>query len=128
MDWHDNNGHPIAKSNTIFYFNLFQLAISLSFTDFLYPQLFILFKVNANSKYERWWKIINISVSMDKPDNNGHPISKSNTIFYFNLFQLAISLSFTDFLYPQLFILFKVNANSKYERWWKIINMSVSMD
>ena len=38
--------------------------------------------------YERWGKIINISVSMDYHDNNGHPISKGNTIFtliYFNL-------------------------------------------
>ena len=42
-----------------FAWKLFQLAISLSFSNFICPQLFILFIVQtANSKYESWWKLL----------------------------------------------------------------------
>ena len=107
------------------YFNL-QFAL---ITYFICPQLFILFKVNCKFKVRKLVKAINISVSMDSHDNFGHPISKSNILFCLKLFQLAISLLFSNFI---LFIV--QTANSKYESWWKLlmevyqwINMIISV-
>ena len=103
-----------------FAWKLFQLAISLSFSNFICPQLFILFKVQtANSKYESWWKLlmevyqycINMIIMVIQ-------FPRVTLCFAWKLFQLAISLSFSNFICPQLFILFIVQtANSKYESW-----------
>ena len=113
-----------------FAWKLFQLAISLSFSNFIWPQLFILFIVQtANSKCESWLKllmevdqwIIKIIMVIQFP--------RVTLCFHWKVFQHAISLSFSNFIWPQLFILFIVQtANSYYKSWWKGINGSVSMD
>ena len=111
-----------------FAWKLFQLAI-YSHSLFICPQLFILFKVNCKFKVRKLMKAINISVSLYLHDNNGHTISKSNILFCLKLFQLAITLLFSNFI---LFIV--QTANSKYESWWKLlmevyqwINMMISI-
>ena len=106
-----------------FAWKLFQLAISLSFSNFIWPQLFILFIVQiANSKYESWLKLLmevcqwtNIVIMVIQ-------FPSVTLCFAWKLFQLAISLSFSNFIWPQLFILFIVQiANSKYESWLKLL-------
>ena len=102
---------------------LFQLAISLSFSNFIWPQLFILFIVQtANSKYKSWCKLLmevyqwtNIVIMVIQ-------FPSVTLCFAWKLFQLAISLSFSNFIWPQLFILFIVQtANSKNESWCKLL-------
>ena len=106
-----------------FAWKLFQLAISLSFSNFIWPQLFILFIVQiANSKCESWLKLLmevcqwtNIVIMVIQ-------FPSVTLCFAWKLFQLAISLSFSNFIWPQLFILFIVQiANSKYESWLKLL-------
>ena len=113
------------------YFNLQFTLI----TYFICPQLFISFKVNCKFKVRKLVKAINISLSLNYHDNNGHPISKSNIKFCLKLFQLANTLSFSNFICPQLFIIFIVQtSNSKLQSWWKLlmevyqwINMIISV-
>ena len=104
-----------------FAWKLFQLAISLSFSNFIWPQLFILFIVQiANSKYESWLKLL---MEVDQSINKIIMVIQFPRVtlcFHWKVFQHAISLSFSNFICPQLFILFIVQtANSKYESWWK---------
>ena len=110
MDYNDNFGHPISKCNTMFCLKLFQLAISLLYSNFICPQLFILFIVQTtNSKYGSWWKLlmevyqwINMIIMVVQ-------FPRVTFCFAWKLFQLAISLLFSNFI---LFIL--QTANSKY--------------
>ena len=104
-----------------FAWKLFQLAISLSFSNFIWPQLFILFIVQiANSKYESWLKLL---MEVDQSINKIIMVIQFPRVtlrFHWKVFQHAISLSFSNFICPQLFILFIVQtANSKYESWCK---------
>ena len=108
----------------MFCLKLFQLAISLLFSNFI---LFIV--QTANSKYESWWKLlmevyqwINMIISVIQ-------FPRVTFCFAWKLFQLAISLLFSNFI---LFIV--QTANSKYESWWKLlmevyqwINMIISV-
>ena len=111
-----------------FAWKLFQLAISLSFSNFIWPQLFILFIVQiANSKYESWLKLLmevcqwtNIVIMVIQFPSVTLCIAWS----YFNLqFNLI-----TYFICPQLFILFIVNCKFKVRKLVQAINGSVSMD
>ena len=102
---------------------LFQLAISLSFSNFIWPQLFILFIVQiANSKYESWLKLL---MEVDQSINKIIMVIQFPRVtlcFHWKVFQHAISLSFSNFICPQLFILFIVQtANSKYKSWCKLL-------
>ena len=102
---------------------LFQLAISLSFSNFIWPQLFILFIVQtANSKYESWLKLL---MEVDQSINKIIMVIQFPRVtlcFHWKVFQHAISLSFSNFICPQLFILFIVQiANSKHESWLKLL-------
>ena len=89
----------------------------LLFSNFICPQLFILFIVQtANSKYESWWKLkmevyqwINMIISVIQ-------FPSITLSFAWKLYQLAISLLFSNFI---LFIV--QTANSKYESWWKLL-------
>ena len=116
MDYHDNNGHPIFKSNILFCLKLFQLAISLLFSNFI---LFIV--QTANSKYESWWKLlmevyqwINMIISVIQVPRL--------TLCLLEVISTCHLLLFSNFICPQLFIIFIVqNANSKYESWWKLL-------
>ena len=108
----------------MFCLKLFQLAISLLFSNF-----FLFIVQTANSKYESWWKIlmevyqwINMIISVIQFPN-------VTLCFAWKLFQLAISLLFSNFI---LFIV--QTANSMYESWWKLlmevyqwINMIISV-
>ena len=96
-----------------FHWKVFQHAISLSFSNFICPQLFILFIVQiANSKYESWCKLLmevrqwtNIVIMVIQFPRVTLCIAWS----YFNLqFNLI-----TYFICPQLFILFIVNCKFK---------------
>ena len=101
----------------MFCLKLFQLAISLIYSNFICPQLFILFIVQtANSKYWSWWKLlmevyqwINMIIMVVQ-------FPRVTFCFAWKLFQLAISLLFSNFI---LFIV--QTANSKYESWWKLL-------
>ena len=121
--WHDNNGHPIFKSNILICMKLFQLAISLVYSNFICPQLFILFIVQtANSKYGSWWKLlmevyqwINMIIMVVQ-------FPRVTFCFAWKLFQLAISLLFSNF------INYCTNCKFKVRKLVKAINGSVSMD
>ena len=107
----------------MFCLKLFQLAISLSFSNFIWPQLFILFIVQiANSKYESWLKLLmEVNQSINKIIMVIQ-FPRVTLCFHWKVFQHAISLSFSNFICPQLFILFIVQtANSKYKSWCKLL-------
>ena len=101
----------------MFCLKLFQLAISLLYSNFICPQLFILFIVQtANSKYGSWWKLlmevyqwINMIIMVVQ-------FPRVTFCFAWKLFQLAISLLFSNFI-----LLIVQTANSKYESWWKLL-------
>ena len=124
-----NYGYPISKSNTMYCLKLFQLAISLSFSNFIWPQLFILFIVQtANSKYESWCKLLmevyqwtNMVIMVIRFPRVTLCIAWS----YFNLlfhshFQISYDLSFSSYLWYKLQI-----QSTKVE---KAINGSLSID
>ena len=105
MDYQDNNGHPISKVTLCFHWKVFQHAISLSFSNFICPQLFILFIVQiANSKHESWLKLL---MEVDQSINKIIMVIQFPRVtlcFHWKVFQHAISLSFSNFICPQLFI------------------------
>ena len=96
---------------------LFQLAISLVYSNFICPQLFILFIVQtANSKLQSWWKLlmevyqwINMIIMVVQ-------FPRVTFCFAWKLFQLAISLLFSNFI-----LLIVQTANSKYGSCWKLL-------
>ena len=101
----------------MFCLKLFQLAISLLYSNFICPQLFILFIVQtANSKYGSWWKLLMEVYQWIDMIIMVVQFPRVTFCFAWKLFQLAISLLFSNFI---LFIV--QTANSKYESWWKLL-------
>ena len=125
----------VPRLTLCFAWSYFNLPFTLIFKFHMSSTFHLIYCTNCKFKVRKLVKAINISVSMDQHDNFGHPISKCNTMFCLKLFQLAISLLYSNFICPQLFILFIVQtANSKYESWWKLlmevyqwINMIISV-
>ena len=128
MDYQDNNGHPISKSNTMFSLKGISTCNFTLIFKFHMSSAFHLFIVQtANSKYESWWKLLmevrqwtNIVIMVIQFPRVTLCIAWS----YFNLqFNLI-----TYFICPQLFILFIVNCKFKVRKLVQAINGSVSMD
>ena len=95
----------------MFSWKLFQLAISLLFSNFI---LFIV--QTANSKYESWWNLlmevylrINMIIMVIQ-------FPRVTLCFAWSYFNLPNTLLFSNFI---LFIV--QTANSKYESWWKLL-------
>ena len=80
----------------------------------------LIYCTNCKFKVLKLVKAINGSVSMDQHDNFGHPISKCNTMFCLKLFQLAISLLYSNFICPHC-----TNCKFKVRKLVKAINMEV---
>ena len=87
-----------------FPWKVFQHAISLSFSNIICPQSFNLFKVNCKLSVQKVWKLlmevyqwINMIIMVIQ-------FPRVTLCFPWKVFQHAISLSFSNFICPQLFI------------------------
>ena len=111
-----------------FHWKVFQHAISLSFSNFICPQLFILFIVQtANSKYESWWKLLMEVRQWTNMVIMVIQFPRVTLCIAWSYFNLQFNL-ITYFICPQLFILFIVNCKFKVRKLVQAINGSVSMD
>ena len=112
-----------------FAWKLFQLAISLLFSNF-----FLFIVQTANSKYESWWKLlmevyqwINMIISVIQFPN-------VTLCFAWKLFQLAICSHYLFHMSSTFHLIYCTNCKFKYESWWKLltyvyqwINMIISV-
>ena len=86
----------------------------------------LIYSTNCKLKYESWCKKLR-KLLMDVYQWINTVIMviqfpRVTLCFHWKVFQHAISLSFSNFICPQLFILFIVQtANSKYKSWCKLL-------
>ena len=87
-----------------FPWKVFQHAISLSFSNIICPQSFNLFKVNCKLSVQKVWKLLMVVYQWINMIIMVIQFPRVTLCFHWKVFQHAISLSFSNFICPQLFI------------------------